>query len=231
MLPTLFEIGPITVNAWGFMLALAVIISIYGVGRLFEREGYDKEMVLDLTLLMVVAGVIGSRLAYVAVYEWQEFLNNPMVIFGFHEGGIAGLIWYGGLIGGFIPFAIYVWKKKLDFWKLLDMFPLEEVLVPIIELTLFDNNIQVMLESNVIEVSYKTVPTLIVIITPDCEAVTAAIAGKAYKVEKLEKSKYKVEIPDLKKSKYTLDVFESQNKIASKEFTVKSKGFAERDMF
>ena len=108
---------------------------------------------------------------------------------------------------------------------------LEEVLVPIIELTLVDNNIHVMLESNVIEISYRTVPTLIVIITPDCEAVTAAIADKAYKVEKLEKSKYKVELPDLKKGKYTLDVFESQNRIASKEFTVKSKGFAERDMF
>ena len=108
---------------------------------------------------------------------------------------------------------------------------LEEVLVPIIELTLVDNNTQVTLENSVIEVSYKTVPNLFVIITPDCEAVTVAIAGKAYKVEKIEKSKYRVEMPDLKKGKYTLDVFENQNKIASKEFTVKSKGFAERDIF
>ena len=108
---------------------------------------------------------------------------------------------------------------------------LEEVLVPIIELTLVDSNIQVTFENSVIEVSYKTVPTLIVIIMPDCEDITVAIAGKTYRVERLEKSKYKVKMPDLKKGKYTLDVFESQNKIASKEFTVKSKGFAERDIF
>ena len=108
---------------------------------------------------------------------------------------------------------------------------LEEVLVPIIEITLADSNIQATLENNVIEVSYKTVPTLLLIITPDCDNVTAVVNGVTYTVEKLEKSKYKVVMPDLKKGKYTLDVFENQNKISSKEFTVKSKGFAERDLF
>ena len=108
---------------------------------------------------------------------------------------------------------------------------LEEVIVPIIDLTLVDDNFQVMLESNVIEVSYKSIPALIVMITPYCEDITVAISGKTYKVIELEKNIYKVEIPDLKKGIYTLDVFEGQNKIASKDFTVKSKGFTERDMF
>lgn len=108
---------------------------------------------------------------------------------------------------------------------------LEEVLVPIIEITLADNNLQVTLENNVIEVSYKTVPTLVLIVTPDCDNVTVVVNGVTYLIERLEKSKYKVVMPDLKKGKYTLKVFENQNKISSKEFTVKSKGFAERDLF
>ncbi|MEA5024249.1 hypothetical protein SDC9_09359 [bioreactor metagenome] len=108
---------------------------------------------------------------------------------------------------------------------------LEEVLVPIIEITLVDNNIQVTLEKNVVEISYKTVPTLVLIITPDCDNVTASVNQTTYKAEKLEKSKYKVVMPELKKGKYTIDIFENQNKIDSKEFTVKSKGFAERDIF
>lgn len=108
---------------------------------------------------------------------------------------------------------------------------LEEVLVPIIVITLVDNNIQVMLEKNVIEISYKTDPTLVLIITPDCDNVTASINQTTYKAEKLEKSKYKVVMPELKKGKYTIDIFENQNKIYSKEFIVKSKGFAERDIF
>lgn len=108
---------------------------------------------------------------------------------------------------------------------------LEEVLVPIIELTLVDINIQVTLEKNVVEISYKSVPTLILIITPDCDNVTALINETTYKAEKLEKSKYKIVMPELKKGKYTIDIFENQNKIDSKEFAVKSKGFAEHDIF
>ncbi len=105
---------------------------------------------------------------------------------------------------------------------------LEEIVVPIIELTLADSNIQVALENCGIEISYKKVPELILIITPDCDAVTASVGSVIYKAEKLEN---KVVMPDLKKGTYTLDVFENQNKIASKEFTIKSKGFAERDIF
>lgn len=108
---------------------------------------------------------------------------------------------------------------------------LEEIVVPIIELTLANSNIQVMFESSVIEISYKKVPELILIITPDCDAVTASVNSVVYKVEKLEKSRFKVVMSDLTKGTYTLDVFENQNKIASKDFTIKSKGFAERDIF
>ena len=108
---------------------------------------------------------------------------------------------------------------------------LEEVLVPIIELTLSNGIKEVTLENDVIEVSFDTVPTINFYITPDCDDITASVAGKLYLVEKPEKSKFKVVLPDLKKGKYTLDIFENQNPVASKEFTIKSKGFAERDMF
>lgn len=108
---------------------------------------------------------------------------------------------------------------------------LEEIVVPIIELTLADSNIQVALENSMIEISYKKAPELILIITPDCDAVTVSTGGVIYPAEKLEKSRFKVVMPELKKGTYSLDVFENQNKIASKEFTIKSKGFAERDIF
>ncbi|MDI9393665.1 MAG: BREX-4 system phosphatase PglZ [Synergistota bacterium] len=108
---------------------------------------------------------------------------------------------------------------------------LEEVVVPIIELTLANKDIRVTIENSVIEISYKKAAELILIITPDCDAVTVSVNGAHYGVEELEKSRFKVVMPDLKKGTYIIDVFENQNKIASKEFTIKSKGFAERDYF
>ncbi len=121
MHPVLFKIGSISIYSWGFMLALAVLVSIYGVGKLFEREGYDKEKVIDLVLVLVVAGVIGSRLAYILVYEWATFITNPLSFFSLGTGGIAGLIWYGGLVGGAIPFFIYIYKNDWSFWRVADM--------------------------------------------------------------------------------------------------------------
>lgn len=108
---------------------------------------------------------------------------------------------------------------------------LEEVIVPIIELTLVDSNIQVILEKSTIEVSFKTIPTLDLIITPDCDSVTASVNGIVYFAEKIRKNTFRFIMPELKKGNYIIDVFENQNKIASKEFIVKSKGFAERDIF
>jgi hypothetical protein len=104
---------------------------------------------------------------------------------------------------------------------------LEEVLVPIIELTLASGNRQVSLENSVIEVSYKTIPSLVLIIIPDCDNVTVAVGNRTYQTQRIDKNKYSVTFPDLKKGEYVLNIFENQNKIASKEFTVKSKGFAQ----
>lgn len=107
---------------------------------------------------------------------------------------------------------------------------LEEVLIPIIELTLMDSNVHVTLEKSIIEINYKTIPTLILIITPDYESVSATVKGVNYTADKIEKCKFKVEMPGLTKGKYSIDVFENQNKLASMGFTVKSKGFTERDI-
>ena len=107
---------------------------------------------------------------------------------------------------------------------------LEEVLIPVISLTLADSNIHVSLENNIIETSFRTEPTLKVFITPDCDNVTAIVAGTTYVAEKTGKSKFKVIMPKLSKGKHIIDIFENKNKLSSLEFTVKSKGFTERDI-
>lgn len=108
---------------------------------------------------------------------------------------------------------------------------LEEVVVPIIEITLADSNIQVLLENDTIEANYKNVPELFLIITPDCDDVSVSVNGVYYIAERVDISRYKIILQDLKKGKYVLNVFENQNPIGSKEFTIKPKGFSERKMF
>lgn len=103
------------------MLAVAVLVAIWGIGRLFEREGYDKDAVFDMVILMVLCGVAGSHLAYVLIYQWTDFVADPLILFSIRNG-IEGMVWYGAFLGGFIPFVIYLRKKQLPFWKVADMF-------------------------------------------------------------------------------------------------------------
>ncbi len=119
MHPILVQFGNFKVYSWGFMLAIATIIAIVGIGRIFDREGYDRDMVLDMVILMVVFGILGGRIAYIVFYEWTVFLANPGMFF---SPGFSGLIWYGAFTGGLLAFLFYIWKKGLDFWEMADMF-------------------------------------------------------------------------------------------------------------
>lgn len=122
MHPVLLQFGPVKVFAWGFMLALAVIISVIGIGRQLEKEGYQSEIAIDLILLTVICGIIGGRLAYIITYEWADFLRDPWLVLSLREGGIQGLVWYGSLVGGVIPFLVYLRKKQLAVWPIADIF-------------------------------------------------------------------------------------------------------------
>lgn len=122
MQPVLFTIGKISIFSWGLMLAIAVIVAIIGISRLFDKAGYERDMVLDLVMLCVIFGIIGARIAYVFTYDWAAFLSHPAILFSLQDGGIRGMAWYGGLVGGLIPFTIYLHRKKLSFWVVADMF-------------------------------------------------------------------------------------------------------------
>lgn len=119
MHPVLIKVGHLSIYSWGFMLAIAMLVAIWGVSRLFKQEGYDEDIVLDMVIIMIISGLIGARVAYITIMEWQDFLNQPLIFFDFRSGG---LIWYGGFIGGFLGYVAYIWKKGLSFWKISDFY-------------------------------------------------------------------------------------------------------------
>ncbi len=121
MHPILLSMGKFHVYSWGFMLAIAVIVAIYGLTKQFKREGYDPDSAIDMVIILVVAGVIGARLAYILVYQWQDLLTNPGAVLAFSNGGFRGLIWYGAFLLGMPAFVWYVRHKDYPLWGMLDM--------------------------------------------------------------------------------------------------------------
>ncbi len=119
MHPIVFKIGELSVYSYGFMLALGVAVSLILVARQARKKGIDEEVVLDLAIISVLAGLIGARLFYVFVYDWDYYRLNLLQILDFRN---EGLVWYGALILGLLVALAYIKIKRLPFWEITDLF-------------------------------------------------------------------------------------------------------------
>ncbi len=105
----LCKLGPVTVRWYGVMIALGFVLANYFATRLAKRQGIDAEKFTNLALLCFIAGIIGSRLYFVAL-NWTSYINRPGDILATWQGGMSI---HGGIIGGFIAFYLYCYCHKL----------------------------------------------------------------------------------------------------------------------
>ena len=117
MHPILFIIGPLTIYSFGFMLALAVVVCSYFLARDAVKLGIAKDVVYDFAFWVALAGVIGSRIFYIAL-NFDYFMESPSELVQIQHGGLA---WQGGLVFGFITAFFYLKSKKISILPFLDL--------------------------------------------------------------------------------------------------------------
>jgi prolipoprotein diacylglyceryl transferase len=92
-------IGPLSIHAYGLMIAIGVIAAVWLLGRRLEKRGEGtREDASSMAVWAVTAGVIGARLYHVAT-DWDSFKNDLGRIPQIWEGGlgIPGGILFGAL--------------------------------------------------------------------------------------------------------------------------------------
>lgn len=115
----LFKIGHFSIYLFGVTIALGMLLGVFIMLKEAKRKELDTDAIMDLTLYTIIAAMIGARLFYILVFDLPFYLENPLKIFAFRDGGLSI---QGGLIFG-IAFAIfYTRKKKIHFWKAADVF-------------------------------------------------------------------------------------------------------------
>lgn len=117
--PTI-SLGPFNVRTFGLMVGVGVIVGAVIAGRYAERFGLEREQTYLLAVVLVVAGVVGSRLTW-DVTHWDE-IDGPLDLIA---------VWKGGLqfTGGFIAAiaAGYPWFRRWDRltrWRMIDAYAL-----------------------------------------------------------------------------------------------------------
>jgi phosphatidylglycerol:prolipoprotein diacylglycerol transferase len=117
MHPVLFKCGIVTVYSYGFMLFVAVAVALSLLLKAAEKKNYDKDLVTDLVMTILVSGIIGARILYV-ILNWDFYKGNPKEIFMLHHGGLAVL---GGIVTGLLAAFIFCRYKKISFLEMADL--------------------------------------------------------------------------------------------------------------
>ncbi|UCC80939.1 MAG: prolipoprotein diacylglyceryl transferase [Candidatus Zixiibacteriota bacterium] len=115
-------IGIEFIRSYGVMLALGFLIGILWARKRAVKASIPSEHVIDLSFIVLIASVIGSRFFYV-VYHLDEFSNNLLnMVNPFQAGtvGIAGLSMMGGIILALASAVIFLIVKKINPWPLFD---------------------------------------------------------------------------------------------------------------
>lgn len=112
--PILISLGPVHIYWYGFFIVLgtlsALTVAIY-LGKLY---GLKADTIIDLSLWLILGGLIGARL-YDVLLNWSYFSSQPLDIFKVWQGGLAI---HGALIGGLIALWLFVKKYRQNFWQL-----------------------------------------------------------------------------------------------------------------
>jgi phosphatidylglycerol:prolipoprotein diacylglycerol transferase len=117
MHPTLFQFGNFTVRSWGLMVMLGIIVGVLLAMREAEKKGINPEHIIDLTIILIILGVVGARVVYVLT-NFSEYRNNIGLAFSVRSGGLA---WPGAFLFALIGTILFVRWRKLSFWKIADI--------------------------------------------------------------------------------------------------------------
>jgi phosphatidylglycerol:prolipoprotein diacylglycerol transferase len=117
MFPELFRIGNFPINTSGVFLALAFLCAILIAVKLAARDGLPKEKIYDLSLWMLLASLIGSKV--LMFFTEPEYRDHPLQLISL-DFLRSGGVFYGGLLGAVATGYFLMKRYKLPWWKTAD---------------------------------------------------------------------------------------------------------------
>jgi phosphatidylglycerol:prolipoprotein diacylglycerol transferase len=112
----LLRIGPLTVATYSALISVGLIGGVAVVYFVAQRREFSAICALDAALVAAVGGLLGARVAYIAL-NWAYYSDHLGQVFDLWG---RGHIWHGGLVGGLVAVLIYAAVQCVSPWPLLD---------------------------------------------------------------------------------------------------------------
>lgn len=118
MYPTLIDLGtifsiPIGIHSYGVMLATAFITCSVMIQRELNRRGFQGEVATAIVAAGAIGGILGAKIYYV-LFIVEHFSISDLF-------SPAGLVWYGGLIGGSATISWVIHRSPNPFLPTVDV--------------------------------------------------------------------------------------------------------------
>ena len=110
-------LGPLTIQAWGLMVALGIFVGAWVGARMAKRRGLDPSAVWDAAVWIVIGAMVMARLFHVAFYDPARYLADPLSVVAIWEGGMS---MFGGFAGALAAGIWFMRRRKLDIWQYAD---------------------------------------------------------------------------------------------------------------
>jgi phosphatidylglycerol:prolipoprotein diacylglycerol transferase len=120
MYPVLFQIAGFTVHTYGVLVASGILLGLWLSRQRATQMGLDGDRVWSLGIYMILAGLAGSKLWYMAESAGY-YIENPAQIFSVNTLQAAG-VFYGGFLGALLTGVLYMRWAGLPALPVLDAY-------------------------------------------------------------------------------------------------------------
>ncbi len=124
---TLLDLGFYQLRWYSILFGLGFVLGYQFVKWRFKRENLDLKLLDNLAVYLVIATVIGARLAHCIFYDWDYYQNHLLEILlpfrfssEFEFTGFMGLASHGGGVGVTIALLIFARVYHIKKLWLLD---------------------------------------------------------------------------------------------------------------
>jgi phosphatidylglycerol:prolipoprotein diacylglycerol transferase len=109
MFPTLLRIGNFEITTFGLMMFVAFVVGGWILTRQFRRYGLSEDLASSFVMVGAIGGIVGAKIYYAILFrDWHLLFDR------------AGLVWYGGMIGGTIAVSLLILKRHADYLTVAD---------------------------------------------------------------------------------------------------------------
>jgi len=109
MYPTLLRFGAFEITTFGLMMFLAFVTSGWVLARQLARRNIGDDVASSMVMAAAIGGIVGAKIYYAILFhDWHLLFER------------AGLVWYGGLIGGAAAASWVIVRNRVDFLTAAD---------------------------------------------------------------------------------------------------------------